>query len=263
MRVLREESKGADVKRWQNFLIGQGFDPGLADGKFGPRTRDATKGFQARFGLVADGIVGNATWGQAMVLGLPVLEDPPTGDQTGPDFPPKPNFPPLTSTTERQAIFGRFRFEADPVPGNRENIRILGDWEAKNIVRIELPQLAGVSGAGATGAVRFHRLAVAQLVSLWKAWEDAGLLSRVLTWGGAFVPRFIRGSDTVLSNYAFGTAFDINVAFNPLGARPALVGHTGSVRELVPIANQHGFYWGGHFTRLDGMHFEVARLVTV
>jgi D-alanyl-D-alanine carboxypeptidase-like protein/putative peptidoglycan binding protein len=260
MRVLKEGIKGPDVKRWQNFLLGQGFDPGLCDGQFNERTRDATIAFQSRFGLTADGIVGNATWGQAMVLGLPVLEDLPTGDQTGPDFPPKPDFPPLTSTAERQALFGRFKFEADPIPGNRENIRILGDWEAQNIVRVQIPQLAGISGAPSSGAVRFHRLAVAQLVSLWKAWEDAGLLSRVKTWGGSFVPRFIRGSDTVLSNHAFGTAFDINVAFNPLGAQPALVGRPGSVRELAPIANQHGFYWGGHFTRLDGMHFEVAKL---
>jgi hypothetical protein len=261
MRILKEGAKGPDVKRWQTFLIGQGFVPGLADGKFGPRTHQATVAFQTRFGLVADGIVGNATWGQAMVLGLPVLADPPTGDHSGPDFPPKPSFPPLTSTTERQALFGRFRFVAEPLPDNRENIRILGDWEAQNIVRVQIPQLAGVAGAPASGAIRFHRLAVAQLVSLWKAWEDAGLLSRVKTWGGSFVPRFVRGSDSVLSNHAFGTAFDLNVAFNPLGAQPALAGRPGSVRELVPIANEKGFYWGGHFTRLDGMHFEVAKLI--
>lgn len=48
----------------------------------------------------------------------------------------------------------------------------------------------------------------------------------------------------------------------PLGAQPALSGQKGSVRDLVGIANEHGFYWGGHFrTRLDGMHFEVARLL--
>ena len=65
----------------------------------------------------------------------------------------------------------------------------------------------------------------------------------------------------MLSNHAFGTAFDINVPFNPLGARPALIGKQGSVRELVPIANEHGFFWGGHFgKRPDGMHFEVAVL---
>jgi len=29
----------------------------------------------------------------------------------------------------------------------------------------------------------------------------------------------------------------------------------------VPLANEHGFYWGGHFRhRPDGMHFEIAVL---
>ena len=45
-----------------------------------------------------------------------------------------------------------------------------------------------------------------------------------------------------------------------LGTTPALVGRKGSVRELVEIANANGFYWGGHFTRKDGMHFEVAQV---
>lgn len=262
MRILKEDTKGPDVKRWQNFLIGQGFEPGLADGKFGSRTREATTAFQFRFGLAADGVVGNATWGQAMVLGLPVLEDAPTGDSNGPDFPPRPTFQPLASTAARQRLFGTFRFEAAPVPGNRENIRILGDWEGRNIVPVKVPQIAGIPGASSTGSVRFHNLASAQLVSLWKAWEDAGLLRLVKTWSGSFVPRFVRGSNKTLSNHAFGTAFDINVAFNPLGVRPALAGRPGSVRELVPIANKHGFYWGGHFSRLDGMHFEMAELNT-
>ena len=41
---------------------------------------------------------------------------------------------------------------------------------------------------------------------------------------------------------------------------PALMGERGCVREMVRIAHENGFYWGGHFTRLDGMHFEVAKL---
>ena len=61
----------------------------------------------------------------------------------------------------------------------------------------------------------------------------------------------------MLSNHAFGTAFDINVQWNPLEALP---GRTGCVFELVPMAHRHGFYWGGHFSRRDGMHFEVARV---
>lgn len=43
---------------------------------------------------------------------------------------------------------------------------------------------------------------------------------------------------------------------------PALEDAQGSLRELVPIANEHGFFWGGHFKRRpDGMHFEVAKLI--
>lgn len=64
------------------------------------------------------------------------------------------------------------------------------------------------------------------------------------------------------SNHAWGTAFDINVPWNGLGATPALVGARGSVRKLVPLANEHGFYWGGHFNgRPDGMHFEIAQIL--
>ena len=38
---------------------------------------------------------------------------------------------------------------------------------------------------------------------------------------------------------------------------------TGCVFELVSIAHDHGFFWGGHFNapRVDGMHFEVAKIV--
>jgi len=84
----------------------------------------------------------------------------------------------------------------------------------------------------------------------------------VKTWAGSFAPRFIRGSTVTLSNHAWATAFDVNVAWNPLGAQPALLHKIGSVRALVPLANAHGFYWGGHFqTRPDGMHFELSRLL--
>jgi hypothetical protein len=50
------------------------------------------------------------------------------------------------------------------------------------------------------------------------------------------------------------------VAWNERGHRPALVGEKGSVRSLVPIAHKWGFWWAGHFSTPDGMHFEVAVL---
>jgi len=46
----------------------------------------------------------------------------------------------------------------------------------------------------------------------------------------------------------------------PDGHGAPLRGDKGSVRKLVPIANERGFYWGGRFSRRDGMHFELAQL---
>ncbi|WP_353641592.1 transglycosylase SLT domain-containing protein [Mesorhizobium sp. WSM2239] len=168
---------------------------------------------------------------------------------------------PLVSTEERQRLFGTFTFVADPKPGNRENIRITNDWPEKNIIKVSIP-VKSVLGRNGPLEFEFHKLAADQLVAMWLEWEKEGLLDRILTFDGAFVPRFIRGSTSTLSNHAFGTAFDINAQFNPLGHTPADIGEKGCVRELVPIANRFGFAWGGHFKkRPDGMHFEVARII--
>lgn len=268
MRILQQDLSGADVRRWQLFLIGQRLDPGVADGSFGPRTHKATLEFQARHSLWADGVVGLRTLGQAMKLGFEAIRLPPLKPllprhphEGDPTWPPRPALVPLTTNAGRQKVWGAFRFVHEPVPGNRENIRILGSWEDENIVRVEIPQLRGVSGAPASTMVHFHRKAADQLRALWRAWEEAGLRPLVLTWEGSFVPRFVRGSTTVLSNHCYGNAFDVSAAWNALGTRPALVGQRGSVRELVPLANEHGFFWGGHFNgRPDGMHFEVAQV---
>ena len=186
------------------------------------------------------------------------LPAPPCEDGT--DWPPRPSFPPIVTLAARQALFGIFLYKAQPTASNPESIVVMGPWVANNIERVTIPQLVGKIGAPPGGVVLFHRAVSAQLVALWQAWEDAGLLDRVLSWAGSYAPRFIRGSTSVLSNHAFGTAFDINAPQNGLGAVPALKGHPGSTRELVGLANQHGFFWGGHFDRKDGMHMEAAQI---
>lgn len=262
MRVLREGAKGPDVKQWQLFLIGQGFHPGPASGEFNPDTKKATQEFQRTNSLDPDGAVGNQTFGLAMMKGFQAAVDDDTSP-TGPNFPDPPAFPPLASNAARMKIFGAFQFQPKPLPNNRENIVITDGWDKNNIVIVPVPQLAGIQGAPHDGRIQFHKLAQPQIVELWARWQKAKLLDRVLTWDGSFVPRFIRGSQTVLSNHSFGSAFDINVAWNPLGVEPPRAGLKGCVRELVGIANELGFYWGGHFKppRLDGMHFEIAKLL--
>ncbi|MEJ7678400.1 MAG: M15 family metallopeptidase [Segetibacter sp.] len=257
LKLIKINTEGNLVRSWQFFLTGQGFFEGEVTGTFDAETKNATMAFQKKHNLQPDGIVGNKSFGMAMQLGFEGIIDDRT-DRSGPEFPAKPPFPCLDGNDERRALFGNFSFEPKPIPGNPENIRITDDWQSKNITMTSIPQLIDIKGSD---GVQFHKLAASQLIKLWKDWEEAELLNLVLTWAGSFVPRFVRGSKKTLSNHAFGTAFDINVAWNHLGSVPALVGQKGSVRELVKIANDNGFYWGGHFTRLDGMHFEIAKLM--
>jgi D-alanyl-D-alanine carboxypeptidase/Putative peptidoglycan binding domain len=265
INILRRNSSGQDVKRWELFLAGQGHFKAEVDDTFDEVTEKATKAFQRAHGLSADGIVGPKTFGAALSNGFDLgFSDPQRG--TAEAILPEPTaLRPLKSTAERQALFGPLEFKAAGTSSNPEAIRILGTWEQDNIVTVKIPQLVGKLVFGTTpskGRMQFHKKAAPQLLALWSAWETAGVLDRVLTYDGAFNARFIRGSTTELSNHAFGTAFDINAEWNPLGVIPVLAGREGSVRELVEIANEHGFFWGGHFKkRPDGMHFEVAKII--
>jgi hypothetical protein len=246
--ALRKGSQGTLVKKIQYFLIGRGFGGIIADGDFGPNTELAIEGYQITNHLEPDGVVGNKTLLKMLNQGLLLLSH-----ENSLDPPSKPPFPALQ---DRPKIFGKFNFKSKPEKGNPENIEILGDWEEKNIVSVVVPHLNKF-----VREVRIHKLFEYQFLRFWRELEKANLLPLIKSFDGAFVPRFIRGSRTTLSNHSYGSAFDINYEFNQLGARPAEYGSLWSVRELVPIAHKLGMYWGGHFSRLDGMHFELAVLL--
>nr|WP_199082214.1 M15 family metallopeptidase [Pedobacter sp. ASV19] len=256
LKLIQRGSRGAAVKDWQFFLSGQNLYSDLADGIFGQHTYDGTVAFQKLSGIKADGIVGNQTYGAAMLKGFNKVQDDRDIKESA-NWPPKPNFTSINSNAIRQQMFGKMEYISQPQPGNPEHIKIINNW-AQNIVTVNIPQLKGILKRP---EVQFHKAAKDQLIALWARWERDGMLDLVKSWEGSYEPRFERNSRTVLSNHAFGTAFDINEKWNKFHTLPALVGNTGSVRELVPAANELGFYWGGHFSRPDGMHFEIAKLL--
>lgn len=60
--VLKEGSRGSDVKAVQDKLRRWGYYTGSVDGIYGPKTKEAVKYFQRKNGLTADGIVGKKTF---------------------------------------------------------------------------------------------------------------------------------------------------------------------------------------------------------
>jgi hypothetical protein len=265
LKVLRPGTRHHDVEMWEEFLQGYGFCNTEVDRFFNDNSVDSTKLFQEEHGLDVDGWVGKNTWAKAIELGLDILEDD-TTERDGPNWPPPTDLQPVIGTQGRMAAWGKMTFKPAGTPGNPEGIAITNDWPEKSVVTANISQIDRIPGMQYKGqlvgagpkSVSIHNKVLDSFIELWQRWDDAGLLDNIITWAGTWNPRFIRGSRTSLSNHAFATAFDINAPWNGLRRVPALMGKKGCVRELVPIANELGWYWGGHFKRKDGMHFEAT-----
>ena len=64
--IIRYMSRGVYVCVAQDALIYLGYDTGGLDGVFGRKTENSVKEYQRTRGLVADGIIGPATWRKLM-----------------------------------------------------------------------------------------------------------------------------------------------------------------------------------------------------
>lgn len=242
-RVLRRGMIGDDVKELQVLLGAKGYVL-TRDGVFGGGTHAAVVDYQEAAGLDPDGAAGPATMASLRAGKASAL----------------PYSPPPISDVEVDALFGPLLWTAAPTSAEPGAIRITNGWQKDNLRRVVIPQLVGVEGAPKDGAIFLHRLIVEQTRALWAAWEAAGLLPLVRTWAGSWNPRLVRGSST-LSRHAYAIAWDVNAAWNGLGKPPAPAGAVGSVVELVPLAVEHGYAWGGSWNRPDGMHAEACRVL--
>jgi len=260
--ILKIGTNSPEVYAWEMFLVGQGYlVQKEVDTVFTMATFEATARWQAANRIDPVGQVGPQTRAAADKFKIDWALEPI-------DAPEMPAGTKSLNFAERQKFFGEIAFSPNPVAGNPEGVKITNGWEAKNLEFFEVPQLKGILGAPGSCKIQFNKAAKKQLLGFFQALEDRDLLKHVIAWGGSYNPRFVRGSTTVLSNHAHGTAFDINAAWNGLGVTPAASGTKGSVRELVTTAYEFGFYWGGwgwpspgRPLRRDGMHFEVMKIV--
>lgn len=79
-----------------------------------------------------------------------------------------------------------------------------------------------------------------------------GLMSELKSFDGCFMQRDVRGEAGVVSWHAWAMAIDINAKDNALGAVPMISS------AMVSCFRDAGFVWGGNFSRLDGMHFQLG-----
>lgn len=259
---------GNDVRRLQEYLNKELAASLALDGSFGGATKAEVLRFRIKFGLPASPTFDEQCWGVSAARGFAKPDFDISPAKGGINWPKRPTGLSSPDAATMQAKCGTIAFKHTPGPGNPEKITITNSFETDNIVIVEVPQLKDCVvplDSGVTkedGRIRFHRNHAGRLRALFADWESAGLLDRILTFDGSYNPRLKRGSKSAtvanLSNHAWGTAFDINAFWNPRKAIPMLMGDRGCVRDLVEAAHANGFYWGGHFSTQDGMHFEVA-----
>ena len=209
----------------------------------------------------ADGIVafGRASWLAGVKPTLLFVGVDPNADQsrvagalaskvsTGVSFAgPRPSL----AGRSASRMFGSFTYIVHP----NGTISMSPGWIAANIRWRTVPIL---------GRVRCHRLMLPQLARALREIQLRHLAGLVdvndfHAAGGCFVARTIMWDPkNPPSMHAWGLAIDINVRENPYGARPT------QDPRLVAIFKHWGFRWGGDWGTPDGMHFELASLMSI
>lgn len=215
---------------------------------------DEIRQFQKLHNLPTTGEVGPRTWAAISAQVIPASTGLPTS------YPSKPPFAPLT-TAQATAMFG------DPMAGLHASPGFAPDGTFEPSLEWVKAGVVGISSVAFPGSAQVaqfpktlecHRLMEQPLIDCWRACYRAGLIQRLVkTFNGTVSYRKTRGGNH-LSMHAFGAAIDLNANWNKFGEVPAGWGDEGAVREMVAIWNAFGFYWGGHFSNQDGMHFQLT-----
>lgn len=231
MKTLRYGSKGADVKKLQKALNND-FDEVLkVDGIFGSGTKHALIRAQREKRISADGIFGPQT---ARTFKMESV-----------------NINTKTVNIEKSVNVKRLSTSAlKEIYGNpfKKGLTLSNKFSAQ-MTMIDTPEwFPG-------GKIYCHKI-MAECLEIWfKLIEKHKLTDLILTYDGCYNARNVRGGNS-FSRHAVGMAIDINAKWNGLNKKSA--DGFGTVKPLVDLAEEAGLFWGGNFSREDGMHFEVG-----
>ncbi len=82
--------------------------------------------------------------------------------------------------------------------------------------------------------------------------QERGLTHELKTFDGCYAVRDVRAMPGTISCHSYAMAIDLNAFENKLGGKPTFSA------EFVEAFLDPGFIWGGHFKRVDGMHFTLG-----
>ncbi len=170
--------------------------------------------------------------------------------------------PPTEGLTE-EMLLAKTRFNKNITqPRNRVMMELLGpprDSYSTDCQPVTNPRLKSLMETRQIGPIKVTMLKPAldsleRILARLKE-TDPDIHAKVGT-AGAICARFIRGSNTSVSNHSWGTAIDLTLEgqLDPFADGGTQFG----LLILAEYFNDEGWYWGAAYNREDSMHFEVG-----
>ena len=169
---------------------------------------------------------------------------------------------PTEGLTE-EMLLAKTRFNKNITqPRNRVMMELLGpprDSYSTDCQPVTNPRLKSLMETRQIGPIKVTMLkpaldSLARVMARLKE-TDPDIHDKVGT-AGAICARFIRGSNTSVSNHSWGTAIDLTLEgqLDPFADGGTQFG----LLILAEYFNDEGWYWGAAYNREDSMHFEVG-----
>lgn len=177
--ILKVGSAGVEVLALQKRLIELGINLGVADGRFGEKTKTAVTAYQRSARLNADGIVGGITWQSLFAKPMPE--------------------PHIDLPIYQRDLMGLF--------GDPHESSFPSTWLATTQLDLVVKR----------PNIYCHKLMISPLQQAAALLRSRGLADQWHTYDGCWCVRYMRGGNS-LSVHSWGLAIDLNAAENPFGA---------------------------------------------